>query len=422
MHPYIYGIDFGTTNSALSIIDTRTNEIVQTFNEGSLIYFPKPERRQAISHFVGMAAKEKYVESHMTGRFMKSIKRILPRSGFEETRVHGKRYKAENLVAVVLMHLKRKADDFLGLEIKKAVLGRPVIFDENEEKDQLAQNRLLKAAKLSGFEEIHFQMEPIAAAFTYERKIEKEETVLVADLGGGTSDFTLMKLSPQKLNKVNRKEDIIGQGGIYIGGDNFDSAIMWEKGTPHFGRGLTYMDFNNQLNVPLSFFTNICSWEKMNFFDSLKMKANLKKFLHLTHHNKRFQNLVTLINNNLGYSIFQSIEKAKIALGKNDLVPFHFSNSDIEIKEEISLEEFSNAIINEDVEKIKDYLLQFLEKLEVKTTDIDTVFMTGGTSMIVPIQKFMEDLFGKEAIKSGDNFNSVAHGMAYSHVLFYDKK
>ncbi|MGK0391214.1 MAG: putative chaperone protein, partial [Maribacter sp.] len=205
MNPYIYGIDFGTTNSALSIIDTRSNEIVQTFNEGSLIYFPKPERRQAISHFVGMAAKEKYVESHMNGRFMKSIKRILPRSGFQETRVHGKRYKAENLVAVVLLHLKRKADDFLGMEIKKAVLGRPVIFDENKEKDQLAQDRLLKAAKLSGFEEIHFQMEPIAAAFTYERKIEKEETVLVADLGGGTSDFTLMKLSPQKLNKINRK-------------------------------------------------------------------------------------------------------------------------------------------------------------------------------------------------------------------------
>lgn len=423
MHPYIYGIDFGTTNSALSIIDARTNEIVQTFNEGSLIYFPKPERRrEPISHFVGIAAKEKYVESQMTGRFMKSIKRILPRSGFQETRVHGKRYKAENLVAVVLMHLKQKADDFLGMDIKKAVLGRPVIFDENGDKDQLAQDRLLKAAKLSGFEKVYFQMEPIAAAFTYERKITKEETVLVADLGGGTSDFTLMKLGPQKLNNINRKEDIIGQGGIYIGGDNFDSAIMWEKGTPHFGRGLTYLDYNNRLNVPLSFFTNICSWEKMNFFDSIRMQANLKKFLYLTHNNLRFQNLVTLINKNLGYSIFQSIEKAKIELGEREQVSFQFSNSGIDINEDISLAEFSNTIIRDDVEKIKNYLLHFLEKLNVETTDIDTVFMTGGTSMVIPIQEFMKELFGKDAIKSGDNFNSVANGMAYSHVLFFNEK
>lgn len=421
MSHYIYGIDFGTTNSALSIIDTKTNKIVETFSEGSLVYFPKPLRRKdGVIHFVGETAKKNYVESKMQGRFMKSIKRILPRSGFEETRVHGKRFRAEDLVSIILIHLKKKADAFLQDNVKKVVLGRPVIFDEKIEKDQLAQERLLKAAKLAGFEEIHFQMEPIAAAFTYERFIGKEETVLVADLGGGTSDFTLMKLGPDKLNKINRKEDIIGQAGIYIGGDNFDSAIMWEKGTPHFGRGLTYRDFNNVLDVPKSFFLNICSWEKMNFFDSLRMQTNLKKFLHLTHYHPRFQNLVTLIEKNLGYSIFQSIEETKINLGKEKEVVFHFSKEAIEINESISINEFSNKIIHEDVNKIKKYLLEFLGELNVETKDIDTVFMTGGTSMVVPIKDFMVELFGAEAIKSGDNFNSVANGMAYSHVLFYE--
>jgi len=260
MSKYIYGIDFGTTNSAISIINTETNIVEKTFNEGSLIYFPAPahsKRRLELQYYVGKVAIEKYVEKNMKGRFMKSIKRILPRSGFKETRVYGHRLTAEDLVCIILEYLKNKADEFVGENIQKAVFGRPVVFDENPEKDKLAQDRLLRAAKKAGFTDVAFQMEPIAAAFTYEKQIDKDEVVLVADLGGGTSDFTLMKLSPSKLNVPNRAEDIIGQGGIYIGGDNFDSSIMWNKGTYHFGRGLTYEDFDSVIEVPLIIYSNI---------------------------------------------------------------------------------------------------------------------------------------------------------------------
>ncbi len=420
MHPYIYGIDFGTTNSALSIIDTRTNKILKTFNEGSLIYFPKPVRRSmSLSYHVGLDAREEYVGSQMKGRFMKSVKRILPRSGFKETRIHGKRYYAEDLVCIIILHLKKKADAFLGVEIDRAVLGRPVVFDEHPDKDALAEKRLLQAATQAGFSEVYFQMEPIAAAFTYERTIEKEEVVLVADLGGGTSDFTLMRLSPDRIDQRDRKSDIIGQGGIYIGGDNFDSSIMWERGTPHFGRGLTYRDFSNVLEIPRSFFTNITSWEKMNFFDSIRMQTNLKKFLYLTHNHPKFQNLVTLVNENLGYSIFQEIERTKIELGQSEQVVFAFKSHGIDLEECISRNEFSTEIIGADVEKIRSYLLSFLDELNIGVGEVDTVFMTGGTSLVVPIQNFMRELFGTKAIKSGDNFNSVSNGMAYSHVLFY---
>ncbi len=419
MSKYIYGIDFGTSNSAISILDTETNEIIKTFNDASLIYFPQQiSSRSPLEYFVGKIAVEKYVESEMQGRFMKSLKKILPKSSFTETRLYGKKITAEDLVCLILKYLKSQADTYINENVTKAIFGRPVVFDLKEEKDKLAQERLLRAAQMAGFDDVNFQMEPIAAAFTYERNIKKEELVLVADLGGGTSDFTLMKLGPDKIKNPDRKNDIIGQGGIYIGGDNFDSSIMWNKGTFHFGRGLTYRDFSNIVDVPKSFYLNICSWEKMNFFDSIRMQSNLKKFLHLTGNHPRFQNLVTLIKDNLGYAIFQSIEKTKIDLSDNEQIIFEFSKNGIEIKEPISIEEFSKEIIIEDLTKIQDYLLGFLEKSKVKADEIDTVFMTGGTSMVRPIKDFMIDLFGKEAIKSGDNFNSVVNGLSYSHVLF----
>jgi hypothetical chaperone protein len=183
MSKNIYGIDFGTTNSAISIIDTTTNEIIKTFNESSLIYFPQPkDRRSELHYFVGKEAIEQYVSNNMHGRFLKSIKRVLPRSGFKETRIFGKKYTAEDLVSLILKYLKKKADNYINFEVKRAVFGRPVVFDENPEKDNLAQQRLLKAAKLAGFEDVAFQMEPIAAAFTYERLIQNPQTVLVADL------------------------------------------------------------------------------------------------------------------------------------------------------------------------------------------------------------------------------------------------
>lgn len=420
MSKYVYGIDFGTSNSAISIIDTTTNEIVQTFNESSLIFFPEPKQRNApLTHFVGQEAIERYVADNMRGRFMKSIKRILPRTGFKETRVYNKKYKAEDLVCIILQYLKAKADHFVQEDIRTAVFGRPVIFDEDPAKDQLAQDRLSKAAKLAGFEAIAFQMEPIAAAFTYERAIDKEEKVLVADLGGGTSDFTLMKLNPSKSKEADRKEDIIGQGGIYIGGDNFDSAIMWDKGTYHFGRGLTYKDYETVVEVPNSFYHNISSWEKMNFFDTLKLQTALDKFHYLTGRHPRFQNLITLVRENLGYAVFQSIEKAKIELSEKDKVSFGYQQSGIEFDEPISIEAFSNDIIGEDIDKIHSYLLDFLDQSGTQPAEIDTLFMTGGTSMVLPIRKLMIDLFGEAAIKSGDNFNSVSNGLAYSHLLFF---
>lgn len=417
MSKYIYGIDFGTTNSALAILDTETNNLVKLFTIPSLLFFPEPSTpKEIVAPTVGHDAISLYVQNRMRGRFMKSIKKVLPNKSFIDTRIGSKSYRAEDLVALILVHLKKIADDFLGENITTAVIGRPVVFDENPEKDALAQERLSKAVQIAGFEEFYFQMEPIGAAFTYERQIEKQQLVLVADFGGGTSDFSLMKLNPEAINQADRTADMLAQGGIYIGGDNFDSDIMWYKGTPHFGRGVKE-EFTpgKPIDLPLSYFYSICSWEKMNFLDSLRMKLSIAKSYQYSGKDYRVKNLQTLIEQNLGYVLFKQIEKVKIDLTKADNSVFEFNESEIAINEPISIQEFSEEIIEKDVEKIEQYLQEFLEKNQIKNEDIDVVFMTGGTSMVRSLKNMFIERFGDEKIKSGDNFHSVAMGLAYSY-------
>jgi hypothetical chaperone protein len=418
MQKYIYGIDFGTSNSALAILDLETRECIKLFTIPSLLFFQEPKAKGEFTQVsVGQEAIDKYVENRMNGRFMKSIKKVLPNKSFIDTRIGNKMYRAEDLVSFILIYLKKSADEFLGEDIKTAVVGRPVVFDENPEKDTLAQTRLEKAAKIAGFENIHFQLEPMGAAYTYEREIANNELVLVADFGGGTSDFSLIKLKPEGLSLPNKNQEIIGQGGIYIGGDNFDSDIMWHKGTPHFGRGVKE-EFTpgKPLDLPLSYFQNICSWDKMNFLDTLRMKISIEKSYQFSGKNHRVKNLQILISENLGYSFFKEIERAKIGLTKDEEVGLTFHSNGIDIVENISLEDFKNEIIKENLSKIEGYLDQFLKDKKVDCKDIDVVFMTGGTSMIKPLKAIFENKFGKEKLTSGDNFNSVAMGLAYSYL------
>ncbi len=418
MQKYIYGIDFGTSNSALAILDLNTRQAVKLFTVPSLLFFQEAKERGEFTRVaVGQDAIDQYVQNRMNGRFMKSIKKVLPNKSFVDTRIGNRMYKAEDLVGFILSHLKSMADEFLGEDIKTAVIGRPVVFDEDSDKDALAQTRLEKAAKIAGFEKIHFQLEPIGAAYTYERQIEKSELVLVADFGGGTSDFSLMRLDPEVKNVANRKSDIIGQGGIYIGGDNFDSDIMWHKGTPHFGRGVKE-EFTpgKPLDLPLSYFQNICSWEKMNFLDTLRMKLSIEKSYQYSGKDHRVKNLQILISENLGYSFFKEIEKAKIMLTHEEKAELRFQNHGIEIDEEVSLTEFKDEIIAHNLAKIEDYLDQFLEEKCIAKESIDVVFMTGGTSLIKPLNQIFKDKFGEAKLKSGDNFNSVAMGLAYSYL------
>ncbi len=422
MNKFLYGIDFGTTNSALSIFDEEKNEIISTITVPSLLYFHQEFTSSEDKNLVvGKAAITAYLDDGMKGRFIKSIKQILSRSSFVETRIHNKRYNASDLVALILKDLKAKADEIVGYDCQKAVIGRPVFFDDDSNfQDTLAQTRLSKAAEIAGFRKVRFQFEPIGAAFAYERTLTKKEKVLVADLGGGTTDFTYLVLNPEKVGNRNRKDDMIASGGIYIGGDTLDSAFMWDKGTPHFGKNTLYEATPGKvLTVPRSLFANICSWDKMNFFNSLRIQKDLENYYHYSKQDPKFKNLLTLVDNNLGYSVFQSIEKTKIELSNQSASRFYYNNMEIRIDEEISQSQYE-AIIQKDIQKISGYLDEFMLKYNIKAEDIDSLFLTGGTSMVGAVLHLFKTKFPNVQINSGDNFTSVAKGLAYSGYLFED--
>jgi hypothetical chaperone protein len=420
MKKFLYGIDFGTTNSALAIYDEETNEIYSTIIIPSLIYFyQQTGPGNSPNYVVGEEAISAYLDDDMKGRFIKSVKQILSRSSFTETRIQNKKYNASELVAIILKELKSRADELTGQDCRKAVIGRPVFFDdENVKKDTLAQTRLGKAADLAGFEEIRFQFEPVGAAFAYEKSLSKKEHVLVADLGGGTTDFTYLVLDPEKAGNKDRTSDILANGGIYIGGDSFDSAFMWEKGTPYFGKNTQYEATPGKvLTVPKSLFANICSWEQMNFFNSLRIQKDIEDYYYFSGRDPQFKNLITLIENNLGYSVFQSIEKTKITLTTEDTSTFSYRKMDISIDEEIPLSDYEQ-IIAKDVNRISNYLDDFLSQNHIQPENIDSLFLTGGTSMVGSIQKLFKNRFPHTRLISADNFQSVAKGLAYSGYLF----
>lgn len=420
MSKFLYGIDFGTTNSALSIFDEEKKEIVSTISIPSLIYFKHAlTSADDENYVVGEKAIEEYLNDGMKGRFIKSIKQILSRTTFTETRIQNRRYNASDLVALILQDLKETADKITGFNCTKAIIGRPVFFDDdNTQKDTLAQTRLKKAAENAGFIDVRFQFEPIGAAFAYEKTITKKEKVLVADLGGGTTDFTYLILDPEKVGSKDRKNDMIASGGIYIGGDSLDSAFMWEKGTPYFGKNTQYEATRGQiLYVPKSLFANICSWDKMNFFNGQRIQKDIEDYYYFSGNDRKFKNLITLIDNNLGYSVFQSIEKTKIELSDKQSSDFIYNNMGIEIDESVSLNQY-NEVIEKDVQRISEYLDKFLITYSINPTDIDCLFLTGGTSMVAAIQHLFKTKFPHIPMNSGDNFKSVAKGLAYSGYLF----
>ncbi|HEX8547737.1 MAG TPA: Hsp70 family protein [Cytophagaceae bacterium] len=410
MSQHIYGIDFGTSNSVLAALNKDNNKIVHVLSESSLIYFQNAQHL-----YIGNQAIHKYIENNMSGRLLKSLKTLLPQSNFTFTYIFGKKYTAEDLVGLILQFLKKEADAVLQEDVKEVVLGRPVVFSEDPEKDKLAENRLRTAAKKVGFEKILFQYEPIAAGYLYEQTLETPELVLIGDFGGGTSDFTLMKLDKNKSALKDRRSDIIKTGGIHIGGDDFDAAIMWHKLVSYFGYGIKYDSYGKMLDLPVHIFRTLCEWEQMAFLKEGKIRKQLDNYYQYTNKNPALKRLMDLIDSNLGFALFRAIEKTKVTLSEQESSEITFRGSNMDIHHVLGLDEF-NQSISKDTREIEAFLTDFVRNSNVDFSDIHNVFLTGGTSSTKSVMDIFEKNFAPEKIHRGDNFNSVAQGLALSYT------
>ncbi|MCG8570756.1 MAG: Hsp70 family protein [Spirochaetes bacterium] len=413
---YFCGLDFGTSNSVFAVYHPQAtkNQQYQIFLEPSLLFFPDHDYN--IVYHIGNEARDEYLKQNMQGRFIKSIKSILPRTSFSYTMINNKPFRAEDLVELIMSRLKKAAEDQLQQEIANITLGRPIFFSEVEEEDQIAEDRLIKAAKTAGFKNINLQYEPIAAAYEYINSSKKEQNILVGDIGGGTSDFTIINMSREDLHSDNLKSKIKAVDGVHVGGDDFDAAIMWNHLTPYFGKNTQYHSWDKVLDFPAYLVSDICYWDKIPFLKTIKTLEDLKYILNGSTNKKAVNNLIRLIKYNLSYSLFQSIIQAKHDLSEQDKTQIIYLEKGIDIDTEILKISFDEYIAK-NIDAIKNSLKNLLKSAELRANQIDKVLLTGGSTYVEKVKTLFEEMFLPEKIEQRHAFETVAKGLAITEQI-----
>ena len=419
----VFGIDFGTTNSALSVYRNGTVEIVAVDGNDrggelmrSVLYFNEENEI-----FAGNEAIHQYVSDGAAGRFMQSIKTFLPNTSFDSTEIFGKRYTIDDLVAIILRKIKARGEAHVGCPVESVVLGRPVVFSKDTAKDAVAEQRLEKAARKAGFKNIWFQYEPVAAALTFEESLQsgQERIVFIGDFGGGTSDFSVIRVKGGKFNRSDRRSDVLSLGGVYVAGDKFDSQIMWDKVAHHFGRYARYktMGKDDWNSIPKSIIYTLCQWHRIPLLRARKTRELIRVIKGTADDRRAIEHLENIISDNYGFFLFQAIEKAKCELSGQVLARIDFKDRDLNITEEISREEFE-ALNADNFQQISDCIDDVVAKSGLQPAQIDTVFLTGGTSRIPRIEALFTERFGRDKLEQRDAFTSVVHGLGSSVPLF----
>ncbi len=405
------GIDFGTSNSSIAIDQAGEISLVPVENTSvtipSAIFF-----RQHDNHaFYGRLAINLFFD-RQPGRFMRSLKRVLGTSLMNQgTVVNGASMNFSTIIASFLKQLKDKADLVAGQEIDCVVMGRPVHFVDNDPAaDARAQAELKAIAQRIGFTHIEFQFEPIAAAFAHEAQLTGEKLAIVADLGGGTSDFTVIRLSNKSIHKPDRSSDILANTGVRVGGNDFDKDLSLATIMPELGYRSTYGE--KRLEVPLKPYHDLAEWSKVNFLYTPRLIMQMKQLLHQSHDKNRFRRLVQVLEDETGHTLLATAEGTKIALTDHEghNARFDFIEEDFFIP--INRTQFEKAIQGE-VDKIAASARQCLQEAGVTKDAIELVILTGGSTEVQSIQAEFRRLFPNAAIADENKLSSVGLGLAY---------
>ncbi|HEU4839308.1 MAG TPA: Hsp70 family protein [Micavibrio sp.] len=407
------GIDFGTSNSTAAVSMPQGKMLVPL--EGgkttlpSAIFFVNKSTpvfgREAISSYL----------QHEDGRLLRGLKKILGTSLMEDkTSINGKWMPFTEVLKTFIDHLKTQADTFSDKEIKHVVMGRPVYFhDGDENADKLSQDTLETIAKASGFKHVEFLYEPIAAAFSHESNVEEEKLSLVIDLGGGTSDFTVIRISRNRMNKPDRKNDILATTGVRIGGTTFDYRLSLKNFMPQLGLGSLYRDTfdkNKLLPAPAGAYHRLSDWAMVNFAQTKKALDETVAIRRKSVEAEKMEKLYKLQKEQLGHALLEQVEKSKIALSKFTEHEAVFKAIDCLFS--VTRYDFETAI-HEDVERIFLSVKECLSQAGVTQEDIELIILTGGSTELPVINGMVQSMFPKAALSQGNKLDSVGLGLAY---------
>ena len=403
------GIDFGTSNSTVALA-TEGEHFLATLEHTerslpSAIFFNSTSGRVAF----GRAAIADYLSGE-NGRFMRALKSVIGRPLFHErTRIQKREVTLSDILSMYLRHLKTTTEHQIGHEMREVVLGRPVQFiEDSKELDGQAQSDLEQAARKIGFEHIEFQFEPIAAALEYETSIAREQVVLVADIGGGTSDFSIVRVAPDKIKAADRTKDILASRGIRVGGTDFDQQLSMKQVMPQLGHGSVYG--SKSLTMPIWIYMDLSTWSNVNSVYEYKVVSEIRSLRKESKKPKLLERLLSVLEHQSGHRLIGDIEHAKIALSAEDeaLLDLAYIENDFSIP--VSQKNFEISI-TELVCRVEDCIAQTVTDAAVPAAQINTVFMTGGSSMVRPIQALIRRLFPAAEIVSGDVFGAVGKGL-----------
>ena len=379
------GLDFGTSNSAIgvardSMAALAPIEASSTLMPSAVFFDYEAKGRvlfgnEAISAYVGQTE----------GRLMRALKSILGSPLInEETSLGGRKVPLTKVIEIFVRHLKQKAEAFAGQEITAIVHGRPVRFvDDDDRADARAQGVLEAIARGAGFRDIAFVYEPIAAAHHYEQTVQSEELVLIADIGGGTSDFSIIRVGPRHRERADRGRDVLATAGVHVGGTDFDTALSVAAVMPLLGLGTQLIEKN--LPMPNALYHELADWAKINFAYTYKNERELAGLVSRAGEPEKVERLLNVVRQRLGHRLAFAVEDAKIALSAKEraAVPLTFLEAGLAIT--ATRVDFDRAI-EARIDRLYDAARDCIAAAGLRSAAVDTIFLTGGSSRVPAVR------------------------------------
>jgi hypothetical chaperone protein len=418
------GLDFGTSNSAVTCVDATGMPVLAQFPTAagmtgtfpSVLHFEREfeDGRPAVQAYAGTEAIERYLSHDTPGRLIRSLKAFLADRHFDGTHVYGRHLSLGDLIAAFLKQLLGTAARSLGPIPSRVVVGRPVHFstEQTEGANEFALERLLQSVRASGFEEVSFEYEPVAAAYSYEQTVERDELILVGDFGGGTSDFSILPVGPGMRADASRPREILGNDGVAIAGDAFDRQIVRHLVAPVLGFGSEYQAApDKKLPIPNWPYASLEQWHSLSLINRPKVLQMLERLRPLALNRSGLEAFAYFIQADLGLRLHESVRALKIALSRSPSATFVFSCGPVTIERSVSRADFESWIRAE-LHAMGASLDRLIAATGVRTEQVDRVFLTGGSALVPAVRRLFEERFGVEKIAGGGEFTAVATGLA----------
>lgn len=426
------GLDFGTSNSAVTCVDAAGVPRLARFPAStgdtdtypSVLHFERVMESgvSSMQAFAGAAAIERYLSNDSPGRLMRSLKAFLANQNFEGTSVYGRHLTLTDLIAAYLRKLLEAAAPSLGPIPRRVVVGRPVNFstDRTEATNAFALAQLEKSVRESGFEQVQFEYEPVAAACSYEQQLQQDELILVGDFGGGTSDFSILPVGPGP-RAASGARAILGNDGVALAGDAFDRQIVRHLVAPALGFGTEYQAAPDKtLPIPNWPYATLEQWHSLSLMNRPKVLQMFERLRPLALDRMGVDAFTHFISADLGLQLHEAVRSLKIALSQEPVATFNFHCGPATITRSVSRADFADWIRPE-LSAMGASVDRLLETSGVRGDEIDRIFLTGGSAFVPAVRRLFAERFGAEKIAGGGEFTSVATGLALRAARAFDR-